>query len=30
MEYQDSDEAVDEMLIVNEYEFDVDGKRFKY
>lgn len=30
MEYQDSDEAVDEMLIVNEYEFDVDGKRFRY
>ena len=30
MEYQNSDEAVDEMLIVNEYEFDVDGKRFRY
>jgi hypothetical protein len=30
MEYQNSDEAVDEMLIMNDYEFDVDGKRFKY
>ena len=30
MEYQNSDEVVDEMLEVNGYEFDVDGKRFKY
>jgi len=30
MEYQDSDEVVDEMLIMNEYEFDEDGKRFRY
>ena len=30
MEYQDSDEVVDEMLEVNGYEFDVDGKRFRY
>jgi hypothetical protein len=26
MEYQDSDEAIDEMLIANEYEFDEDGR----
>jgi len=26
-EYQNSDEAVDEALIANEYEFDEDGKR---
>jgi hypothetical protein len=26
MEYQNSDEAVDEMLIANEYEFDEDGR----
>jgi len=30
MEYLNSDEAVDEMLIVNEYDFDEDGKRFRY
>ena len=30
MEYQDSDEAVDEMLIVNQYDFDEDGRRFRY
>jgi len=30
MEYQDSDEVVDEMIIMNEYEFDEDGKRFRY
>lgn len=29
MEYQDSEEAVDEMLIVNEYEFDEDGRRWR-
>ena len=29
-EYLNSDEAVDESLIVNEYEFDEDGNRFKY
>lgn len=29
MEYLDSDEAVDEMLIVNEYEFDEDGRRWR-
>ena len=28
IEYQYSDEAVDEMLIVNEYEFTEDGKRY--
>lgn len=28
MEYLDSDEAVDEMLIVNGYEFDEDGRRW--
>lgn len=28
MEYLDSDEAVDEMLIVNDYEFDEDGRLF--
>jgi hypothetical protein len=26
MEYQNSDEAIDEMLIANEYEFDEDGR----
>lgn len=30
MEYQNSDEAVDEMLVVNGYEFDEDGNRFRY
>jgi len=30
MEYQDSDEAVDEMLVINEYDFDEDGRRFRY
>ena len=30
MEYQNSDEVVDEMLEVNGYEFYIDGKRFKY
>ncbi len=29
MEYLDSDEAVDEMLIVNAYEFDEDGRLFR-
>lgn len=29
MEYLDSDEAVDEMLIVNDYEFDEDGRLFR-
>jgi hypothetical protein len=28
IDYQFSDEAVDEMLIVNEYEFDEDGRRW--
>lgn len=28
MEYQFSDEAVDEMLIINDYEFTEDGKRY--
>lgn len=28
MEYQYSDESVDEMLIINEYEFTEDGKRY--
>ena len=27
-EYQYSDEAVEEMLIINEYEFTEDGKRY--
>ena len=29
MEYLDSDEAIDEMLIVNAYEFDEDGRLFR-
>jgi hypothetical protein len=28
IEYQFSDEAIDEMLIINEYEFTEDGKRY--
>lgn len=28
IDYQYSDEAVDEMLIINEYEFTEDGKRY--
>jgi hypothetical protein len=28
MEWQYSDEAVEEMLIINEYEFTEDGKRY--
>ena len=28
IDYQFSDEAVDEVLIVNEYEFDEDGRRW--
>lgn len=28
IDYQFSDEAVDEMLIINEYEFTEDGKRY--
>lgn len=28
MEWQFSDEAVEEMLIINEYEFTEDGKRY--
>jgi hypothetical protein len=28
IDYQFSDEAIDEMLIVNEYEFDEDGRRW--
>lgn len=28
IDYQFSDEAIDEMLIVNEYEFTEDGKRY--
>ena len=29
-EYLNSDEVIDESLIVNEYEFDEDGNRFEY
>ena len=29
MEYQNSDEAIDEMLIANEYEFDEDGRFYQ-
>ena len=28
IEYQFSDEAIDEMLVINEYEFTEDGKRY--
>jgi hypothetical protein len=28
IDYQFSDEAIDEMLIINEYEFTEDGKRY--
>ena len=28
IDYQYSNEAVDEMLIINEYEFTEDGKRY--
>jgi hypothetical protein len=28
IDYQFSDEAIDEMLIINEYEFDEDGRRW--
>ncbi len=30
MEYLNSDESVVEMLIINEYDFDEDGRRFRY
>lgn len=30
MEYLDSDESIDEMLVANGYEFDEDGNRFRY
>jgi hypothetical protein len=28
IDYQFSDEAVDEMLVINQYEFTEDGKRY--